>query len=170
MLSGGGGNPPSADQSKAFARQVMAELELGSKDIVAPQKMEWSKLNAAATAAAAKINGPALRNLGMGSAMGGPTRVGNGPTVDGRIITMRSYFEGAPEISKNVPKLIGSVSEEGNRMSSRPTEKEWHTALAGVLGDDKAAALIAAMKKAHPGEKHTDAILWRERAEVSVDM
>ena len=46
--------------------------------------------------------------------------------------------------------LIGSVSEEGNRMSSRPTEAEWHTTLAGVLGDDKATALIAAMKKAHP--------------------
>ncbi len=148
--SGGGGNPPIAEQSKAFARQVMVELALGPKDIAALQKMEWSKLNAAANAAAAKINGPAPRNLGMGSAMGGPTRVGSGPTVDGRIITMRSFFEGAPEISKNVPMLIGSVSEEGNRMSSRPTEKEWHTALVGVLGDDKAVALIAAMKKAHP--------------------
>ncbi|HEY3439692.1 MAG TPA: carboxylesterase family protein [Paludibaculum sp.] len=148
--SGGGGNPPSAEQSKAFARQVMAELGLGPKDVAALQKMEWAKLNAAANAAAAKINGPAPRNLGMGSAMGGPARVGSGPTVDGRIITMRSFFEGASEISKNVPMLIGSVSEEGNRMSSRPTEKEWHTALAGVLGDTKAAALIAAMKKAHP--------------------
>ena len=46
--------------------------------------------------------------------------------------------------------LIGSVSEEGNRMSSRPTEAEWHATLAGVLGDAKATALIAAMKKAHP--------------------
>ncbi|MBL0160362.1 MAG: carboxylesterase/lipase family protein [Bryobacterales bacterium] len=148
--SGGGGNPPSAEQSKAFARRVMVELGLGSKDVAALQTMEWAKLNAAANAAAAKVNGPALRNLGMGSAMGGPARAGSGPTVDGRIITMRSFFEGAPEISKNVPMLIGSVSEEGNRMSSRPTEKEWHTALAGVLGDTKAAALIAAMKKTHP--------------------
>ena len=46
--------------------------------------------------------------------------------------------------------LIGSVSEEGNRMSSRPTEAEWHATLAGVLGDAKATALIAAMKKSHP--------------------
>jgi para-nitrobenzyl esterase len=70
--------------------------------------------------------------------------------VDGRIITLRSFFDVAPEISKNVPMLIGSVSEESNRMLSRPTEAEWHTTLARTYGDDKATALIAAMKKAHP--------------------
>lgn len=48
--------------------------------------------------------------------------------------------------------LIGSVSEEGNRMSSRPTEAEWHASLAGVLGEGKATALVAAMKKAHPNK------------------
>lgn len=148
--SGGGGNPPGAEQSKAFAKQVMVELGLGPKDIGALRKMEWAKLNAAANAAATKINGPMQRTLGMGSAMGGPSRVGPGPTMDGRIITMRSFFDGAPDISKNIPMLIGSVSEEGNRMSSRPSEQEWHGTLAGVLGENKAAALIAAMKKAHP--------------------
>ena len=150
VQSGGGGNPPGADQSRAFAKQVMVELGLGPNDIGALQKMEWAKLNAAATAAALKINGPAPRTLGMGAMAGTTPRVGNGPTVDGRIITMCSFFDGAPEISKNVPMLIGSVSEEGNRMSSNPTEAEWHTTLAGVIGDDKATALIAAMKKAHP--------------------
>jgi len=35
-------------------------------------------------------------------------------------------------------------------MSSKPTEAEWHATLAGVIGDAKASALIAAMKKAHP--------------------
>jgi hypothetical protein len=53
---------------------------------------------------------------------GGPTaapgtakpRVGPGPTVDGRLIVIRSFFDAAPEISKNVPLLFGSVSEEGN--------------------------------------------------------
>src|ERR1019366_5332693 len=53
------------------------------------------------------------------------------------------------DISKNVPMLIGSVSEEGNRMSPKPTEAEWHATLAGTMGDAKASALIAAMKKAH---------------------
>ncbi len=150
VQSGGGGNPPSAAQSREFAKQVMVELGLGPNDIGALQKMEWVKLNAAATAAAAKINPPAQRGLGLGTPPGRTPRVGMGPTVDGRVITMRSFYDAAPEISKHVPLLIGSVSEEGNRMSSRPTEAEWHTTLAGVLGEAKAPALIAAMKEAHP--------------------
>ena len=56
VQSGGGGNPPSAEQSRAFAKQIMVELGLGPNDIGALQKMEWAKLNAAANAAAAKIN------------------------------------------------------------------------------------------------------------------
>jgi para-nitrobenzyl esterase len=150
VQSGGGGNPPDAEQSRALAKQIMVELGLGPNDIGALQKMEWAKLNAAAAAAAAKINPPMARSLGMGAPSGPTPRVGMGPTVDGRLITMRSFFDAAPEISKNVPMLIGSVSEEGNRMSSKPTEAEWHATLAGVLGDAKATALIAAMKKAHP--------------------
>jgi para-nitrobenzyl esterase len=90
------------------------------------------------------------KTLGMGAGWGPTPRVGMGPTLDGRVITLRSFQEAAPEISKNVPMLIGSVSEEGNRMSSRPTEAEWHATLAGVIGDAKATVLIAAMKKAHP--------------------
>jgi len=46
--------------------------------------------------------------------------------------------------------LIGNVSEEGNRMSSRPSEDEWHATLARGFGDSKATALIAAMKKKYP--------------------
>ena len=150
VQSGGGGNPPSGEQSREFAKQVMAELGLGAKDIEALQKMEWAKLNAAANAAAAKINPTAPPTLGLGAPAAATPRVGSGPTVDGRIITMRSFFDAAPEISKNVPMLIGSVSEEGNRMSSKPSEEQWHATLSGVIGDAKAAALIAAMKKAHP--------------------
>ena len=46
--------------------------------------------------------------------------------------------------------LIGSVSEEGMRYASNPTEAEWLTTLARQYGDAKATALITAMKKAHP--------------------
>jgi para-nitrobenzyl esterase len=150
VQSGGGGNPPSAEQSRELSRQIMKELGLAPNDLASLQKMDWAKLNAAGNAAAAKINGPAPRTLGMGSPAGSTPRVGMGPTLDGRVVTVRSFYEAAPEISKDVPMLIGSVSEEGNRMSSRPTEAEWRATLAGTLGDAKAGALIAAMKKAHP--------------------
>jgi para-nitrobenzyl esterase len=150
VQSGGGGNPPSGEQSKELARQVMKELGLAQNDLASMQKLEWAKLNSAMTAAAAKINGPTSRGLGMGASTGSKPRAGMGPTVDGHVITMRSFYEGAPEISKNVPMLIGNVSEEANAMRSKPTEAEWHATLAGPLGDAKAGALIAAMKKAHP--------------------
>jgi para-nitrobenzyl esterase len=73
--------------------------------------------------------------------------------VDGKVINMRSFFDAAPEISKDVPMLIGSVTEESNRMSSRPTEEEWHAGLANAYGDQKATAIIAALKKAYPEKK-----------------
>jgi len=49
--------------------------------------------------------------------------------------------------------LIGSVSEEGNHMRSRPTEEEWHANLAKVYGEDKATAIVSTLKKAYPQKK-----------------
>lgn len=146
--SGGGGDAPSAEQSGEYARRVLAEL--GVKDVAALQKMEWSKLNAIGSAVAAKMNPP----MGVYGPIAPPgvekPRVGWGPTLDGRVITMKSFFDAAPDISKSIPMLIGSVSEEGNSMLSRPTEGEWRSTLAKSYGEAKADALIAAMKKAHP--------------------
>jgi para-nitrobenzyl esterase len=152
IQSGGGSNFPGAEQSREFARQVMTELGLESKDIAALQKMEWSKLDAAATAVAKRMNPPppVLGTPAPLPGTGAVPRVGAGPTVDGRIITMRSFFDAAPEISKHIPILIGSVSEEGTDMLSRPTEAEFLKTLTDIHGEAKAPALLAAMKKAHP--------------------
>jgi len=149
VQSGGGGNIPTGEQQKEFARQVIKELGIASNDIGALQKMDWARLNAAGNAVMAKMN-PPLRGLGGPAAAGGPPRVGWSPTLDGKIINMRSFSDAAPEVSKNVPVLIGSVSEEGMRYLSNPTEAEWHKTLSEGVGDEKARALIAAMKKAHP--------------------
>ena len=58
VQSGGGGNIPSTDQSREYARQVMRELRIGAKDIATLQKMDWATLNAASSRAAEKINSP----------------------------------------------------------------------------------------------------------------
>jgi para-nitrobenzyl esterase len=152
IQSGGGGNPPSGEQSKEYARRIMVELDLGPKDISALQKMEWSRLNQASNAVANAMNPAAQGATGAGTRppLGSVPRVGPGPTMDGRIIPVRSFFDVAPDISKNIPILIGSVSEEGTRMTSRPSESEWHATLTRTYGDAKATSLIAAMKKAHP--------------------
>jgi para-nitrobenzyl esterase len=150
VQSGGGGNIPGMEQSRELARQLMKELGLGPNDLASLQKIEWAKLNAAGNAAIAKLSPRRQGMPGPGSAPSPTPRIGWSPTVDGRTVTLRSFYDVAPEISKHVPMLIGNVSEEGNRMSSRPTEAEWHTALARSMGDAKATALITAMKRAYP--------------------
>ena len=147
--SGGGGNLPSGEQTLEFSRQVIKELGIASNDIGALQKMEWAHLDAAANAASAKMNFPKL-SLPFFPVPEYVVRHFWGPTLDGRVITMKSFAEAAPEISKDVPMLIGSVSEEGTAYALNPTEEQWHASLAKVLGEDKATALAAAMKKAHP--------------------
>src|SRR5581483_4640747 len=150
-LSGGGGNIPTREQQKEVARLMMKDLGLSPNDIESLQKMEWGKLIAAGTAAAAKINPPGPPTIGPGAP--GKPRVGWSPCVDDNIISMRAFFDAAPEISKNVPMIIGSVTEEGNHMSSRPTEQEWHSNLAKTYGEEKATAIVAALKKAYPNKK-----------------
>jgi para-nitrobenzyl esterase len=148
--SGGGGNIPGREQSKELARQLMKELGLGPNDLSSLQKIEWAKLNAAGNAAVAKLNPPGPALAGPGGPPSAAPRAGWSPTVDGKVVTVRSFYDVAPDISKNVPMLIGNVSEEGNSMRSRPTEAEWHATLARTWGDSKATNLITAMKKAHP--------------------
>jgi para-nitrobenzyl esterase len=148
VQSGGGGNIPSKEQQREVGRQMMKDLGLAPNDIASLQKMEWAKLVAAGNAAVAKIN-PPMRGA-LGPFAPGPFRVGWSPTVDGTVINARSFFDVAPEISKNVPMLLGSVSEEGNQMAQNPTEEQWHANLVKAYGEDKATALVAALKKAHP--------------------
>jgi para-nitrobenzyl esterase len=151
IQSGGGGNIPTRDQQKEITRVVMKDLGLASTDIASLQKMDWSKLVTAGNAAAAKINpaGPS----GAGPAGPGNPRVGWSPCVDGKNINMRSFFDAAPEVSKNVPVLIGSVSEEGNRMSYHPTEDEWRASLAKAYGDERAGKIVNGLKKNYPQKK-----------------
>ena len=96
--SGGGGNPPSAEQSRELTKRLVAEL--GVKDMAALQKMDWARLNVAGNAVVAAMNPPPGPAAGPIPPPGSAPRVGWGPTVDGRIVTMRSFFEGAPAISQ----------------------------------------------------------------------
>jgi para-nitrobenzyl esterase len=159
--SGGGGNIPAREQQREVARVMMKDLGLAANDLASLQKMEWSKLIAAGNAAVAKIN-PPMRGP-FGPFAPGPPRVGWSPCVDGSNINLRSFFDAAPEVSKNVPMLIGSVSEESNQMSSRPTEEEWSANLTKAYGEQKASALIAALKKSYPKKGHPHALVYVQR-------
>ncbi len=145
--SGGGGALPTAEQSLEYSRRLVKHLGIAPNDIAALQKVAWADLAAASSTVAGEINEPMVRSLG-----GPPTtpRVGWGPTLDGKVIEVRSFADVAPEVSRNVPMLIGNTSEEGMRWGSNPSEAEWRKDLTGQLGAAKADALIASMRKAHP--------------------
>jgi para-nitrobenzyl esterase len=95
--SGGGGNPPGIEESSEYSKRVIAEL--GVRDMAGLQKVEWARLNEVSNSVAAKMNPP----MGMGSPTPAPgtarPRVAAGPTVDGRTITLRSFYDVVPEIS-----------------------------------------------------------------------
>jgi para-nitrobenzyl esterase len=143
IQSGGGGAGDPAE-AKEFARQLVKQLGIGANDIGALQKLDWATLNAACNAA--QGNMPKRPGPGMPGGMGRFWM----PTMDGRVISMRSFTDAAPEISKNVPMMIGSVSEEGNTMANRPTEAEWRANMIKGFGEAKGRALADAMRKAHP--------------------
>ncbi len=149
--SGGGIHYPPADrpfQSREIAKQMMIELGLGPNDMAALQKMEWSRLTAASDAAYAKIDprGPAPSAVGGGGLRGADWTA----TVDGRVLVARSFDRETSDLSKNIPIIFGSVSEEGMHYNSKPNEEQWRATLARQYGEAKGNALADAMKKAHP--------------------
>lgn len=149
--SGGGGQIPTAEQQKDFSMNVIKELGVGQKDITALQKMDWATIYAAGRTVMGRMN-PPRRDLTFGppTGPGSIPQVGWTPCVDGKNVVCKSFEDVAPETAKDVPVLFGSVSEEGMRYRSNPTEAEWRGSLARIIGDQKASQLIAAMKKAHP--------------------
>ncbi|HTG39434.1 carboxylesterase/lipase family protein [Sphingomonas sp.] len=150
IMSGGGGNIPTAEQSRDFARTVVKRLDIGTglAALEALQKIEWQRLFETGSKVAGEINGP-MRGLPNPGATPTP-RVGWGPTLDGRLVTVRSFLDTAPAVSRNIPLVIGGTSEEGMRFSQNPTEAEWRAQLTETLGAQRANALVDEMKRAHP--------------------
>jgi para-nitrobenzyl esterase len=145
-IQSGGSFFGSAEEAKLLTRQIMKDRGIAPHDIGAFQKMDWKDLMTAADVAQGKL--PVNPHLPF--KMHGPPRHFWVPTFDGRIIPTRSLEDAAPEISKNIPLMVGSVSEEGNQMSSRPTEAEWRANLIQAYGEEKGKALADGMKKAYP--------------------
>ncbi len=145
VQSGGGGALPTGEQSRDFSRRVLRELGIAPKDLGALQRIAWKPLFDAGNTVANAINGP---RGPMGPAM--TPRVGWNPTLDGKVIDVRSFSEVAPDVSRDVPVLIGNASEEGMRWGYQPSEAQWRTDLTTQMGAAKADRLIAAMKQAHP--------------------
>src|SRR6185437_2450191 len=101
------------------ARQVIKEIGIAPNDIPVLQKMDWATLISARRTVAPKMN-PPRHDLVFGppSGPGSVAMVGWTPTLDAKTINIKSFEDAAPDVSKDVPMLFGSVSEETMRYLS----------------------------------------------------
>lgn len=78
-------------------------------------------------------------------------RGGGGPVVDGNIVLQHPFDGVGPEISKNVPMLIGTNFNEFTfDINVTKSDEEIKSGLVARMGEEKAEAYIAAFKKAYP--------------------
>ena len=79
IQSGGGGNIPTLELSRAFSRRTLTHL--GTRDLGTLQKMPWQTLFDAGNKAADDINGPMRRSFWFSAASNAAPRVGWTPTM-----------------------------------------------------------------------------------------
>ena len=110
----------------------------------------------------AKMN-PPLRGLaGPGSAPAATPRVGWSPTVDGRIVTARSFYDvAAGDLQERTHADRLGERRRYALQSPIPLKPSGTPLSPRHLGEAKAGALIAAMKKAHPEKSIRTSVLWR---------
>jgi len=132
------------DAATRTAKGVLDELQIGAADTKALRGLPAEDILAAAFAAAAKAGG---------GPMGGMMRLA--PVVDGVALPSDPFTPAAPEISANVPILIGSNKDE---MTLFTAAEPWFGTLtdaqlverAKAIAGAKAEPLIAAFRKLHP--------------------
>ncbi len=138
------------DQATKAAAAYMAKLELKPNQVDELQKLPAEQLVAA---------------MEGGGAMG-PAYLRLAPVVDGKSLPRNPFDPDAPEISANVPLLIGSVETEVTFMRGTPIEPmddaALHAHVKQVLGgaDDAAVDhLIDVYRTGRPGIANTDLYL-----------
>lgn len=131
-----------------LAKALLDELKIAPGDIKALQAVPAQNLIKAAGAAMAKVSGGGI---------GG----GFGPILDGVAITRDPFAPDAPEVSDDVPILLGFVKDE---MSLFTASEPWFGTMTEedlqkrVKGVPKGEELLAAFRKLYPNYSPT--YLW----------
>ena len=144
-------NASTADDSAKLAAAVIGQLGLSSSDIDKIQQVPVEQLVGAGVAA--------VRSLAPPFQPGGPFRLprfGWQPTVDGRTLPTEPYDPVAPEISRQVPLLVGTVRNEFASALFDPklatlTDSEL-TQRVSLQYKDRSQHIIDVFRAAHPGE------------------
>jgi para-nitrobenzyl esterase len=87
------------EDATRYARALMAELGLALNDVAGLQRVDSRKLFDASTAAARKLTSSGQRG-------------GLSPVVDGVVLPRHPFDPAAPELSADIPMILGTVKDE----------------------------------------------------------
>jgi para-nitrobenzyl esterase len=147
IQSGAGLRVGRKENAGRIAKALLDELQIAPGDIKALQAVPAQTLIRAAATVAAK-NAPA----GIGPGSGGPG--GFNPILDSVAITRDPFDPDAPDVSRDVPILIGSVKDEWTIFTAAEpwfgtmTESDLEQRLKPF--GPRGQALLAAFRKIHP--------------------
>jgi para-nitrobenzyl esterase len=141
----------SPDHSQRVARLLLDELGLSESQVRELQNVPADRLSGAAVEAMKKVahDPPSLR---YGD--GWETRLGWGPTVDGRTLPTHPFDPGAPALSAAVPLITGTTLNESVNGIDHPganamTIEEMKRKIQETYGKDS-EAIIAAYREEYP--------------------
>jgi para-nitrobenzyl esterase len=164
-----GSFPPgyAQERSRKLAELVLAELGLGPADVDRLQTLPYADLFNASERVLRRENRPTggppdVRRLDAG--------LGYGPVVDGDVLPARPFGPSAPEISADVPMIVGTTLNEFTTAMNHPeyelmTETELESrAEASYPG--RGAQIVAAFRRRAPAAKPFD--VWSRIATAPV--
>ena len=155
------------DRSQRLADLVLAELGLAPSSIDRLHALPYAELQRASVAALLKGNGasgvvPDVRRM--------VSRLGFAPVADGRVIPEAPFSPRAPEISADVPMIIGTTLNEFTTAMNHPeyefmTEQEL-AARTEAMFPGRGSAVLGAFRARTPRAKPFD--VWSRIASASV--
>ena len=155
----GGGMKASVLLAMPVAKGLFGKAVIISGPEVLARTAEASaKTSAAALQAAAIAPGDvhALQSAPLETLLKASATGPWGPVVDGKVLPAHPFSPAAPEISRNVPVIIGNTADEGNvflyadpRYPDMP-EDEFRKRVAATVGAERADAMLALYRQEMP--------------------
>ena len=142
MQSGGGGRFSSKEATQKLGLAVLDELKLKKSEVEKLKDVPYDELLAAGNRAIAKLSGQGIGRLGWA------------PSCDGVFIPLQPGDQGAEDLAKDIPVIMGSNKVEFGSFGApadllHADEAKVIEYLKKTYGD-KTDAYVAAFKKAYP--------------------
>ncbi len=155
------------DKSQRLADLVLTELGLNSASLDRLHDLPYADLQRASVAALLKANGPAG---GVPDVRSMASRASFAPVADGHVLPEAPFNPRAPELSADVPMIIGTTMNEFTTAMNHPdyelmTEPEL-LARTEATYPGRGAAVVAAFRARMPGAKPFD--VWSRIASAPV--